>query len=79
MVEDRYNIVRRIDWIRNHLYAGQPFNSTDLMSEFDISARTAYRDIHFVRKEYFVNRLKYNIVERTYYLGLPQKSEKIVR
>ena len=66
--DDPYMIVRRIDWIRNRLLHGQPFNSTDVVAEFNISARTEYRDMRFVRNEYFNERLKYDIAARTFYL-----------
>jgi len=67
--DDPYTIVRRIDWIRNHLLYGQSFNSTDVVAEFNVSARTAHRDIRFVREEYFGDQLKYDIVTRSYYLN----------
>ena len=67
--DDQYSIVRRIDWISKRLLRGQPFNSTDVAAEFEISARTALRDMRFVRAEYFGNQLKYDIVERSYYLS----------
>lgn len=68
-LEDQYNVVRRIDWIRKKLLSGLPFNSTDLTAEFDISVRTAHRDIRFVREEYFGDQLKYDIVNRSYCLS----------
>lgn len=65
---DQYNVVKRIIWIRDQLLSGQLFNSTDIAFKFDTSLRTAHRDIHFVRDEYFPDRLKFNAKDNTYCL-----------
>ncbi|GAB6194629.1 hypothetical protein [Desulfocastanea catecholica] len=74
--DDRYSIVRRIDWIKNNLLSGQLFNCSDLAAKFDISTRTAHRDICFVRAEYFKTILKYNTADRSYYLE-PKQEEAV--
>ncbi|NTV51321.1 MAG: hypothetical protein HGA69_00595 [Desulfobulbaceae bacterium] len=64
----QYNVVKRIIWIIDQLLSGQLFNSTDVAFKFDTSLRTAYRDMHFVRDEYFPDRLKFNTKDNSYYL-----------
>jgi hypothetical protein len=64
-----YDVVRRIDWIRRNLETGKPFNSNHISAEFgNCSIRTAARDIAFTRAEYYGDRLRYDVVERTFYL-----------
>ena len=65
---DQYNVVKRIIWIRDQLLSDRQFNSTDIAFKFGTSLRTAYRDMHFVRDEYFPDRLKFNIKDNSYFL-----------
>lgn len=69
---DRYGVVRRIIWIRDQLAMGQIFNATDVAFQFDISLRTAHRDMRFVRDEYFQDRMKFSQEDNSFYLD-PEK------
>jgi hypothetical protein len=68
MNKNPYYVVERIDWSRLRLERGQPFNSTYLMGEFDITQRTAHRDIRYLRK-YYGDRLQYDFRDRNYFLN----------
>ena len=67
-IDEQYIIILRIDWIRDRLARGIPFNSRDIVAEFDVAARTAYRDIRFCKLQYYGDRLKFDIPNRTFYL-----------
>jgi hypothetical protein len=64
---DPYFITHRIDWARSRLEKGQPFNSTYLMAEFEITRRTAMRDIRYIRV-FYGDRLQYDYRDRMYFL-----------
>ncbi len=65
---DRYGVVRRIIWIREQLAMGQIFNATDVAFQFDISLRTAHRDMRFIREEYYPN-LIFDKNDNSFYLS----------
>ena len=46
---DTYHIIRRMDWITEALEHG--INCTDIAAKFDISTKTAQRDINFLRRK----------------------------
>jgi len=39
-------------WAVQRLQTGKPIKATDLAREFEVSVRTAYRDLDFIRDEW---------------------------
>lgn len=70
---DPYQIVRRIDWIREFLTTDIQFNTNDICRIFGISLRTAARDVAFV-KGYFHGRVAWDQKGRRFFLK-PEKQE----
>jgi len=57
MKHDTYNIIRRLDWIRTNLDSG--INCTGIAAHWDVSIKTAQRDIKFLRS-YYGLRIEYD-------------------
>lgn len=47
-------LLRRVAWAMNRLRSGLPLKATDLARAFEVSVRTAYRDLDFLRDEWRV-------------------------
>jgi predicted DNA-binding transcriptional regulator YafY len=62
--------LRRLMWALNRLRSGRPLRATDVAQQFEVSVRTAYRDIDFLRDEWSV-ALEYDRSEGTYLLTEP--------
>ncbi len=60
-----YNIIRRLDWIRENMDRG--INCTDIAAEWDCSPKTASRDIGFLRSHYGL-RIEYDQSKKYYFL-----------
>jgi predicted DNA-binding transcriptional regulator YafY len=54
-------------WALRQLRAGRPLRATDLSREWEVSVRTAYRDLDYLRDEWRVG-LEYDRQEKTYRL-----------
>jgi len=65
---DTYHIIRRLDWIRAAIESG--INCTDIAAHWDISKKTAQRDIDFLR-EYYKMNIGYNTKTRKFYQEAP--------
>lgn len=62
--------LRRLMWAINRLRTGRTLRATDLAVEFEVSVRTAYRDLDFLRDAWRV-ALEYDHAEGTYRLTEP--------
>jgi predicted DNA-binding transcriptional regulator YafY len=63
-------LLRRVTWAMSRLRSGQSLKAPDLAAHFEVSLRTAYRDIDFLRDEWRVP-LEYDRGKGTYYLTEP--------
>lgn len=63
-------LLRRAVWVLARLKTGAPIRATLLAREFEISVRTAYRDLDFLRDEWRVP-LEFDRARRTFYLTEP--------
>jgi predicted DNA-binding transcriptional regulator YafY len=57
-------------WAIQRLQSGRPLRATDLAREFEVSVRTAYRDLDFLRDEWRAS-VEYDHHKRTYTLTEP--------
>ncbi len=62
--------LRRMLWAVQRLQTGRPLRATDLAREFEVSVRTAYRDLDFLRDEWHA-RVEYDHHKGTYWLTEP--------
>jgi hypothetical protein len=62
--------LRRLLWTLQRLRTGRPIRATDLASHFEVSVRTAYRDLDFLRDDWRVP-LEYDHHKGTYWLTEP--------
>ena len=62
--------LRRMLWAIQRLQKGGQLRATDLAREFEVSVRTAYRDLDFLRDEWRA-QLEYDHHKRTYALTAP--------
>jgi len=69
--------LRRLVWTLSQLKAGHRLKATELARRFEISLRTAYRDIEFLRDQYAAP-LEFDHRERTYRLTAPTYSLPLV-
>lgn len=56
-------VIRRLEWITQALESG--INCTDIAAKFDVSPKTAQRDINFLRETV---RIGYDAKTRKFYL-----------
>lgn len=63
-------LLRRVTWAMSRLRSGSPLKATDLAREFEISVRTAYRDLDFLRDEWRVP-MEFDRHRGTFYLTEP--------
>ena len=74
-------LLRRLLWALARLRSGRPLKAQDLADEFEVSVRTAYRDLDFLRDEWRVplefdrGRASYLLTEPTAALPLVTLSE----
>jgi predicted DNA-binding transcriptional regulator YafY len=59
--------LRRIVWTINRLRSGEPLTGMDVAREFEVSVRTVYRDLDFMRDQ-LATPLAYDAHDRTYVL-----------
>ncbi len=69
--------LRRLFWAVGRLRTGRPLRATDLAQQFEVSVRTAYRDLDFLRDEWRVP-LEYDHHEGTYLLTEPMGTLPLV-
>jgi len=69
--------LRRLFWAVGRLRTGRPLRATDLAAQFEVSVRTAYRDLDFLRDEWRVP-LEYDHHEGTYVLTEPMGTLPLV-
>lgn len=62
--------LRRLFWALGRLRAGRPLKATDLAREFEVTVRTAYRDLDFLRDDWRVP-LEFDRQQGTYRLTGP--------
>jgi predicted DNA-binding transcriptional regulator YafY len=62
--------LRRLLWALQRLRTGRPIRATDLAGRFEVSVRTAYRDLDFLRDDWRVP-LEYDHYKQTYWLTEP--------
>lgn len=60
-------VLTRIDWIRERLTSGRPFNADDIASAHNVSTKTAYRDIQVIRS-YYGWDVKFDMRDLSYFL-----------
>jgi predicted DNA-binding transcriptional regulator YafY len=65
--------LRRLFWAIGRLRSGKPLKATDLAGEFEVTVRTAYRDLDFLRDEWGVP-LEFDRAKGTYILTEPLAS-----
>jgi predicted DNA-binding transcriptional regulator YafY len=63
-------LLRRVTWAMGRLRSGQPLKAADLARQFEMSLRTAYRDLDFLRDEWHLP-LEFDRARGTYYLTEP--------
>jgi predicted DNA-binding transcriptional regulator YafY len=63
-------LLRRAMWVMARLRTGAPLKATLLAREFEVSLRTAYRDLDFLRDEWRVP-IEFDRTRRTFYLTEP--------
>lgn len=63
-------LLRRAVWVLARLRSGAPIKATLLAREFEVSLRTAYRDLDFLRDEWRVP-IEFDRGRRTFYLTEP--------
>lgn len=62
-----YAIVIRLETIKARLLAGGALSCTDIAAQFDISLKTAQRDINFLRSFYHLD-IRYDAKLRALYV-----------
>jgi predicted DNA-binding transcriptional regulator YafY len=72
--------IDRIVWVVSRLQAGEPLNATRVAERFEISPRTAYRDVEFLRDrchapiDYDARQRSYVLTDKTFSLPLADLS-----
>jgi predicted DNA-binding transcriptional regulator YafY len=62
--------IRRLYWALNRLRSNRPLKATDLANEFEVTVRTAYRDLDFMRDQWRIP-LEFDRAKGTYLLTEP--------
>src|SRR5262245_55773342 len=62
--------LRRLFWALGRLRSGRPLKATDLAAQFEVTVRTAYRDLDFLRDDWRVP-LEFDRGQSTYRLTEP--------
>ncbi len=62
--------IRRLYWALGRLRSNKPLKATDLAAEFEVTVRTAYRDLDFMRDQWGVP-LEFDRAKGTYLLTEP--------
>jgi predicted DNA-binding transcriptional regulator YafY len=69
--------LRRLLWAVGRLRSGRPLKATDLAREFEVTVRTAYRDLDFLRDDWRVP-MEFDRAQATYRLTEPTVSLPLV-